>query len=153
LRRIVPGLTTILGYHLWVVLSSEDGYGANLGGNAGFQPAVVPPRCGAPNRTVQGGARPKLGQPWANRPPTSSAVIDGLGKGLPASQSQSAHQPLPRSLYRRWAGWRRHAVPWHVCAPLIPKGRIHSHSHRRAICAARGGCSDYAAGLYRLKRS
>ena len=62
LRRIVPDLTTSVGYHGSGDLSSEDCYGANLGGNAGFQPAVVPPRCGARNRTVRGGARPKLAQ-------------------------------------------------------------------------------------------
>jgi len=45
-------------------------------------PASSRPRCrqddGAPNRTVQGGGGPKLGQPRAKRLPISSVVIDGV---------------------------------------------------------------------------
>jgi len=42
LRRAVPDLTTLVGYHGCGGLSSENGRDANLGGNAGFQPAVAP---------------------------------------------------------------------------------------------------------------
>ena len=46
-RRNVSGLTTLVGYHGSGVLSSEDGYGPHLGGQAGLQQAVAPRRVGA----------------------------------------------------------------------------------------------------------
>ena len=55
-RRIVPDLTTKVGYHVSALLSSENcnsengnsenGCGPNLGGNAGSQPTVAPARWG-----------------------------------------------------------------------------------------------------------
>ena len=82
LRRIVPGLTTLVGYHGCGVLSSERCKGPNLVAQASSRQCSRQDG-GAPNRTARGGATPKLEQPWANRPLTSSAVIDGLGRRLP----------------------------------------------------------------------
>ena len=116
LRRIVPGLNTLVGYHGSGVLSSENGYGPNLGVNAGFQAAVEPPRW---RRYVQIRTAPENCNKSSER--DSAPTVPGKRSGQPGRRVSCASSASRRI---RWKWLSPPLVFTHIrlkAAPFQPR--------------------------------